>query len=117
MIRTGEPFYNINQEPVVADPEEADRFQELYDIGKFSGSLKLRLNTGEELALNKLLKTSELGGQASKGGEDEETGKETALLKPSQIGITDRDIPASKLGDAIINNEVLNSTDYGRVVV
>jgi hypothetical protein len=117
MIRTGEPFYNINQEPVVADPEEADRFQELYDIGKFSGSLKLRLNTGEELPLNKLLKTSELGGQASKGGEGEDTGKETALLKPSQIGITDKDIPASKLGDAIVNNDVLNSTDYGRVVV
>lgn len=117
MIRTGEPFYNINQEPVVADPEEADRFQELYDTGKFSGSLKLRLDTGEELPLSKLLKTSELGGQASKGEEGEDTGKETALLKPSQIGITDRDIPASKLGDAIVNNEVLNSTDYGRVVV
>ena len=117
MIRTGEPFYDINQEPVVADPEEADRFQELYDAGKFSGSLKLRLSTGEELPLNKLLKTAELGGQASKGEEGEDTGKETALLKPSQIGITDRDIPASKLGEAIVNNEVLNSTDYGRAVI
>lgn len=117
MIRTGEPFYDINQQPVVADPEEADRFQELYDMGKFSGSIKLRLNTGEELSLNKLLKTAELGGQASKGEDGEDTGKETALLKPSQIGITDKDIPASKLGDAIVNNDVLNSTDYGRVVV
>jgi hypothetical protein len=117
MIRNGESFYNINQEPVVIDPEEADRFQALYDEGKFAGAIKFRTNTGETFSLNKLLKTADLGGQASTGGDDEETGKETALLKPSQIGITDRDIPASKLGAAIVNNDVLNSTDYGKVVV
>lgn len=117
MIRNGTPFYTVDKQPVVADPDEADRFQELFDTDKFTGSLKLRLDTGEEIPFSKLLKTSELGGQASKGEEGEETGKEAALLKPSQIGITDRDIPASELGDAIINNSTLQSTDYGRVVI
>jgi len=117
MIRTGTPFYTVDKQPVVADPDEADRFQELFDTDKFTGSLKLRLDTGEEIPFSKLLKTSELGGQASKGEEGEETGKEAALLKPSQIGITDRDIPASELGEAIVNNQTLQSTDYGRVVI
>lgn len=117
MIRTGVPFYTIDKEPIKADPDEADRFQEMFDNDTFKGSIKMRMETGEEMALNKFLKTSDLGGQASKGEEGEETGKEAALLKPSQIGITDRDILAAELGDEIINNKVLQSTDYGRVVI
>jgi hypothetical protein len=117
MIRDGIPFYTVEKEPVIADPDEADRFEQMFNSGAFKGSIKLRLENGEEMPLNKLLKTSDLGGQASKGEEGEETGKEAALLKPSQIGITDKDIPADQLGDEIINNEVLQSTDYGRVVI
>lgn len=117
MIRKGMPFYTIDKEQVVADPDEADRFEQLFNNGQFKGALKMRLDSGEEIPLNKLLKTKDLGGQASTGEEGEETGKEAALLKPSQIGITDRDIPAMDLGDAIINNKVLKSTDYGRVVI
>ena len=64
-----------------------------------------------------MLKTSDLGGQASTGQEGEETGKESAQLKPTQIGITDKEIPASELGEVIINNPVLNSTDYGKLVI
>jgi len=119
MIRNGMPFYTVDKEEVVADPSEADRFQGLKDEDQFKGTLKMLLTTGEEIALSKLLKTADLGGQAVVGDPEsaEEVGKESALLKPSQIGITDRDIPASELGAEIINNEALNSTDYGKVVV
>lgn len=121
MIRNGVPFYTVDKEPVTADPAEADRFQDMYDNNEFTGILKMAVTTdsGEikQMPLSQLLKTKELGGQASTGEEGEETGKEAALLKPSQIGITDQDIPATELGDAIINNSVLQSTDYGRIVI
>ncbi len=121
MIRDEVPFYTVDKEPVIADTTEADKFQAMYDDNKFTGTLKMVITTdsGEkkELPLSQLLKTKDLGGQASTGEEGEETGKEAALLKPSQIGITDQDIPATELGDAIINNSVLQSTDYGRIVI
>jgi hypothetical protein len=41
MITNEQPFYTIDQEPVIADPSEADRFQQLYDDGKFAGTLKI----------------------------------------------------------------------------
>lgn len=117
MISNQEPFYTKDQTPVTIDPREAERLQALYDEGKFAGRILVQLTTGETIPTSSLLKTKELGGQSGTGEEGETAGKETALLKPSQIGITDRDIPASNLGDVIINNEVLNSTDYGKVVV
>ena len=117
MIRTGQPFYKTDKTTVVADPSEADRFQEMFNDNTFEGSIKMLLDDGTEIALSKLLKTKDLGGQASTGEEGEETGKEAALLKPTQIGITDIDIPAVELGNQIINNKILRSTDYGRIVI
>jgi len=117
MIANQQPFYTIDQEPVIADPSEAARFQQLHDDGKFSGTLKIKLEDGRQIPLSHLLKTSDLGGEAKTGEEGETTGKESALLKPSQIKITDKDIPASQLGETIINNSVLQSTDYGRLVI
>jgi hypothetical protein len=126
MIRTSAEIHFLDKktgekDTFVADPNEADRLQELYDSGKFTGSQNIRdIATGEMIPLSRILKTAELGGQAKKSGDDgegEELGKEAALLKPSQIGITGFDISADELGDVIINNEVLQSTDYGRVVI
>tara|TARA_Y100000389_G_scaffold68433_1_gene64891 strand:- start:4089 stop:5672 length:1584 start_codon:yes stop_codon:yes gene_type:complete len=121
MIRTGMAFYTVDREAVIAEPSEADRFQELKDEDQFKGTIKIKLETGEELPISKLLKTPDLGGQAIVGQDEgestEEVGKETAVLKPSQIGITDKDIPASNLGQEIIANDSLNSTEYGKVVV
>lgn len=116
MIQNQTPFYTVNKEPVIVDPAEADRMLELFDAGEFKGSIKLNTDNGV-LALNQLLKTKELGGQAATGEEGEEVSKEAALLKPSQIGITDRDIPASQLGEEIVNNSVLQSTEYGQAVI
>lgn len=125
MIRTGKDihFYDkkaAEKDTFVADPSEADRLQELYDSGKFAGSIAIRaIATGEMIPLGTILKTPELGGQATKGGEEGEAGvsKESALLKPSQIGITDYDIPITDLGDEIVSNPTLESTDYGQLVI
>jgi len=117
MIKTGMPFYTVDKQPVIADPSEAKRFADMNKKGLFKGQIKLKLDDGSEIGLNQLLKTPDLGGQASTGQEGEKTGKEAALLKPSQIGLGDKEIPGSELGDVIINNTVLNSTDYGKVVV
>jgi len=116
MIQNGTAFYTTDKEPVIVDPAEADRMLELFDKGEFKGTIKLNTDQGV-LSLNQLLKSKELGGQASTGEEGEELSKEAALLKPSQIGITDKDIPASQLGEEIINNSVLQSTEYGRAVI
>jgi hypothetical protein len=116
MIQNKTPFYTVDKEAVVVDPTEADRMVELFDAGEFKGNIKLNTDSGE-FALSQLLKSKELGGQATTGEEGEEVGKEAALLKPKQIGITNRDIPASKLGKEIINNPILQSTEYGQAVI
>jgi hypothetical protein len=117
MIQTGMPFYKTDKSTVIADPSEAKRFADMNKKGLFKGPLKLKLDDGTEIPLSNLLKTSDLGGQASTGKEGEQTGKEMALLKPSQIGLSDKEIPASDLGNEIVNNSVLNSTEYGKVVI
>jgi hypothetical protein len=116
LIRNETPFYTVDKEPVIVDPNEADRMEELFADEMFKGTIKLQTDKGE-YALSQLLKTADIGGQASTGQEGEELSKEAALLKPSQIGITDKDIPASELGDEIINNSTLQSTEYGQVVI
>lgn len=116
MIQNGTPFYTTDKEAVIVDPTEADRMLELFKSDQFKGNIKLNTDNGE-FALSQLLKSKELGGQATTGEEGEEIGKEAALLKPSQIGITDRDIPASQLGEEIVNNPVLQSTEYGQAVI
>lgn len=125
MIRNGTDIHFLDKKTgerstFVADPAEADRLEALYNDGKFTGTQFITSSEGRNISVSSILKTAELGGQATKAGDDEggeEVGKESALLKPSQIGITGFDIPANELGDVIINNEVLQSTDYGRIVI
>lgn len=117
MIKTGKPFYTVDKEPVIADPREAKRFSDMFNNDLFTGELELKLKDGTKIPFSKLLKTKELGGQASTGEEGEQLSKEAALLKPSQIKITNKDIPAVDLGNEIINNPILQSTDYGQVVI
>lgn len=117
-ITKRKPFTTVDGQEVVIDPREAKRFQQLYDTGMFKGNLKARQTDGDEIALSKLAKTLDFGGAAVAAGQDASTGgKEGLLVKPSQIGITDINIPSSELYSTIVNNEVLNSTDYGKVVI
>ena len=118
-ITLGEPFTTIDNQEVVIDPAEAKRFLTLYKQNLFKGSLKARIaNSNDEIALSKLAKTAEFGGAAVAVGQDPDTaGKEALLVKPKTIQITDFDIPAGNLHKVIASNQILNSTDYGKVVV
>jgi hypothetical protein len=120
-IKSKSPFTTTNGKKVVIEPTEADRFMGLYKNNQFTGALKARLIPGsaeDEISLSKLAKTTEFGGGASETGKkDMSAGKEGLLVKPSQIGIVDKQIPAEELYDTIVNNPVLKSTEYGRVVI
>jgi hypothetical protein len=126
-IQTGKPFNTLDGKEVIVDPSEADRFLELKQTNKFGGTLKALGTDGMQYPISSFLKTAEFGGHAAKPGIPGEpsdagdvkqtAGKEGALVKPSQIKITDQNIPASALGSAIINNPVLKSTDYGLAII
>jgi len=95
---------------VIVDPNEAGRMKQLFDDGQFKGKLvtiQLMLPVKKTVNLGQLRKTEEFGGST----------KENLKLKPSNIGITDKDIPAYDFYDTIVNNPVLQSTDYGQVVI
>jgi hypothetical protein len=117
-ITQRKPFTTIDGEEVSIAPSEADRFQQLYDNGQFTGALQAKQTNGKPIALSSLAKTKDFGGAAVAFGQDASTGgKEALLVKPSQIGIVDKDIPATDLYDFIKTNSVLNSTEYGKVVI
>lgn len=115
-IEDGKPFYTKTGEEVVLDPTEAQRFLDLKAKGLFKGRLSGVDRNGKQYPLSSFLKTAEFGGGSVKPGEDTGGTKEGALVKPTQIGITDRPIQAGDLGAEITNNQVLNSTPYGQVV-
>lgn len=122
-------FTTVDNQEVMIDPSEAQRYEQLWDpdIEQFTDSKAaqfIKLAPGESYAgknvmpLSKLLKTTEFGG-ASVGLDQPQAqgGKASYALTPKAIGITDRDIPASDFYDTIVNNPVLNSTDYGKEVI
>jgi hypothetical protein len=120
-IQDRRPFYTEREgTEVILDPREADRFLQLKAQGQFRGSLRGRDLQGREWPLSQFRKTAEFGGASAKPGEEDDptkVKKEGAQLKPSQIGITDQNIPAGRLGSVITKNPVLQSTDYGRAVI
>jgi hypothetical protein len=120
-IQDRRPFYTEKEgTEVILDPREADRFLQLKAQGQFRGGLRGRDLQGNEWPLSQFRKTAEFGGASAKPGEEDDptkVKKEGAQLKPSQIGITDRNITAKNLGREIIKNPTLQSTDYGRAVI
>jgi hypothetical protein len=118
-IQDGNPFYTEAGDEVVLNPSEANKFLQLKAAGKFSGPLTGVDQNGTVWPLSGFLKTAEFGGASTKPGEVDtaELKKEGAQVKPSQIGITDKKIPAARLSAEIINNPVLQSSDYGRAVI
>ena len=115
-IQDGKPFYTTSGEEVILDPSEADRFLELRDKNLFKGGLTGLDRNGRQHRLSSFEKTAEFGGASVKPGDDTSSSKEAALVKPTQIGITDRPILAGDLGTEIASNSVLNSTPYGQAV-
>lgn len=118
-IKNKKPFTTVTGGQVVLDPAEADRFIIMYNNGTFGGSLKAKIKDSEnEVALSSLAKTGDFGGAAAAVGQSASAaGKEALLLKPSQIGIVDKNIPAYEFYDMLVSNPVLNSTDYGKEVI
>lgn len=118
-IQNQKPFYTEDGTEVILKPSEAERFLKLKAAGQFKGNIIGVDTDGKQWPVSSFRKTAEFGGASAKPG-DQETGqisKEGAMVKPAQIGIVDRPIPAESLGEEIINNPVLQSTDYGRVVI
>ena len=122
-------FTTVDNQEVLIDPSEAQRYQQLWDpdIESFTDSKAaqfIKLAPGESyngknvIPLSKLLKTTEFGG-ASVGLDEPQAqgGKASYALTPKAIGITDRDIPAEEFYETIVSNPVLNSTEYGKVVI
>ena len=124
-IKTGDPFEDKSGQPVIIDPREARRLTTLYNSDQLVGQISVRTvdqqgQPGEPVPLSALKKTPDLqkpGGAATTATGEKRITKEDALVKPTQIGITDRDIPAKDLYKTIVQNPVLNSTEYGRVVI
>lgn len=115
-IQDGKPFYTSSGEEVILDPSEAARFLDLRAKNLFTGRLAGVDLNGKKHALSSFEKTAEFGGASVKPGDDTSSSKEGALVKPTQIGITDRPILAGELGAEIASNQVLNSTLYGQAV-
>lgn len=121
-IANGLPFYTEEGDEVVIDPSQLDKIVADKNSNLFAGSYKLLDVNGQAWPIARFMKTNEFGGAtAVPGAKDDEAApevsKEAALLKPSQIGIVDRNIAGKMLGQQIISNETLAGTDYGRVVI
>jgi hypothetical protein len=117
-IKLKKPFTTVDGEEVIIDPREAKRFVDLRNQDMFRGTLKAKIkDSDDEIPLSRLAKTGDFGGAAVAAGQEASTaGKEGLIVKPSQIGITDKNIPAEDLYDVIVNNKTLASTDYGQVI-
>ena len=127
-IKAKQPFTTIDDQEVTIDPKEVNRFLSIWDpklvqfTDKSAQTAKLASGSmydGQNvIALSKLKKTTEFGGAGVAAGADATTGgKGSYQVKPAHIGICDIEIPAHKLYETIIKNTVLNSTDYGKVIV
>jgi hypothetical protein len=119
-IRDSKPFFTEKEgTEVVLNPAEADRFLKLNQQGQFKGGLKGVDMKGGEWPLSGFRKTAEFGGASAKPGDEEGdvSNKEGVQVKPSQIGICDKLIPAHALLGEITTNQVLSSTEYGKVVI
>ena len=118
-IEDGNPFYTEAGDEVTIDPSEVERLKDLNDQGMFAGTITMKDTAGKNWPLGKFLKTPPFGQAVPPGQEadDENTGKEALVVKPSQIGITDKNFKASQLGKMIVSNTALQSTPYGQAVI
>lgn len=117
-IQSGGAFFTQDGEQVQIDPREAARMIAARDQDTFKGAYSVQDVNGTQWPISSFLKTSDFGGAsvAPGQGNEQEVNKESALLKPSQIQITDRPIAGKELGKVLAANEILSSTVYGQAV-
>lgn len=118
-IRSRHPLYLVDGTPVIIEPTEADRLEQLMADQMFKGKIKLSAEDGNVWSLSSFLKTKDYGGEAVPPGQEAEVGmtKEAAALKPSDIGLQDKEIKAGNLAGEIINNPNLQKTEHGKIVI
>lgn len=117
-IKRRDPFSLLDGGEVTIDPREAKRFTDLKIANQFKGNISARTTDDREIPLSKFAKTSDFGGGGVQAGADKNTaGKESLIVKPKDIQIVNKNIPAHDLYDEIVGNPILNSTEYGRAVI
>jgi len=119
-IKTGKPLFLKDGTPTIINPSEADRLVNLNQQGQFMGrGITLLGKDQKQYPLSSFLKTADYGGQAIPPGQEKNMAptKEGAKLKPKDIGLHDRAIIANGLGKEIANNQSLNSSDPGKIVI
>lgn len=117
-IKARQPFTLLDGDTVTIDPREAKRFVDLKIANNFRGNLSARTTDDLEIPLSKFAKTSDFGGSGVvAGAASDSAGKEALVVKPKDIQIVNRNIAAHDLYDEIVNNPILNSTEYGKVVI
>jgi hypothetical protein len=106
-IASGAPFIGSNGEQVIINKNEVEKFKnwaatndektpELLTLQSDKGIVKIT-KTQSPLA-----KTPKYGGTKTPSISGKERGKESYKVKPSDVGIVDKEIPAGQLGQTII---------------
>jgi len=118
-IRDEKPLYLQDGTEIIINPSEADRLESMNQQGLFKGGIMLLSLDGKQYPLSGFLKTKDYGGQAIPPGQEKTAAptKEGAKLKPKDIGLHDQNISAGDLGNTIINNQALNASDAGKLVI
>jgi hypothetical protein len=119
-IKTGNPLYLSNGDPIVISPKEATRLQDLFNTNQLTAkTAALAGKDGKIYPLSSFLKTIDYGGHAIPPGQEKLMAptKEGAKLKPKDIGLHDKQIKASNLGAEIASNASLQSSEPGKVVI
>jgi len=124
-INGGNPLYLKDGTPIVIKKTEAKRLQDLFDQGKFAGSITLLGADQKPYPLGSFLKTKEYGGQSVPPGQNDTGAVPVAGIKPGQVfqhGNPEKDqvltpelalelgaFPAGQLGQKIEANKHLDS--------
>jgi hypothetical protein len=121
-IANGNPLYKVDGTPVIIKNTEAQRLQDLFDQGKFVGSITILGADQTPYPLGSFLKTKDYGGQSVPPGQQDAP---VAGIKPGQVfqhGNPEKDqvltpelalelgaFPAGQLGQKIQANKHLDS--------
>lgn len=121
-IQQGQPLYLVDGTPVIIKPSEAKALMDLHKSGELEVKgqrLGLTAKDGKVYRLSSFLKTGDYGGHAIPPGQEETAPitKEGLKLKPSEVGLAEKNIAAGNLGKVLAANGILQSSDVGKVVI
>jgi len=121
-IKYGKPLYLADGTPVIIKPSEGEALVKLHKSGELEVKgqrLGLTAKDGTVYPLSSFLKTSDYGGQAIPPGQEKTSPltKEGLKLKPSEVGLAEKNIVAGNLGKVLAANTILQSSDVGKIVI